>query len=263
MPPMTSSRKIVKIFLASPGDLQEERQAAKAVVDEFNKQWADRLGIHVELVGWEDTVSRYGRPQELINQELDRCEAFIGIIWKRWGSPPDKGAGYTSGFEEEFERSIKSKEKSGKPEISLFFKDVDAELLKDPGDDLRKVTAFKNKIIEQKNILFEKFGNRREFEAKARSCITSYVQYLSDIDESQKSGEAQTRLSADSAKSQANPTSPSHIKSLPKSRLKRLLIRYTDHEGSRYYNVIHWLDMGVSLPKDRVESAVQKIVARE
>jgi hypothetical protein len=80
---MAASRKLVKVFLASPGDLTDERRAAKHVVDTFNKQWADHLGIHVELVGWEDTVSRFGRPQESINRDLDQCELFIGIIWKK------------------------------------------------------------------------------------------------------------------------------------------------------------------------------------
>ena len=41
--PMADSRKIIKVFLASPGDLQEERRAAKAVVDEFNRLSADDL----------------------------------------------------------------------------------------------------------------------------------------------------------------------------------------------------------------------------
>jgi hypothetical protein len=84
---MSSSRKIVQIFLASPSDLPDERQAAKAVVDAFNKQWADYLGIQVELVGWEDTFKRFGRPQEQINLDLDRCEAFIGMLLAQMGYP--------------------------------------------------------------------------------------------------------------------------------------------------------------------------------
>jgi hypothetical protein len=100
---MPDTRRIIRVFLASPGDLQDERRAAKAVVDEFNKLWADALGHHVELVGWEDTLSQYGRPQGLINQDLARCELVIGMMWKRWGTPPSKTGPYTSGFEEEFE----------------------------------------------------------------------------------------------------------------------------------------------------------------
>jgi Domain of unknown function (DUF4062) len=109
---MANARKVVQIFLASPGDLQEERQAAKAAVDVFNKRWADWFGIQVELVGWEDTFKRFGRPQEQINLDLDRCEAFIGMMWRKWGSPP--GGRYTSGFEEEFERATKSRKGSGR-----------------------------------------------------------------------------------------------------------------------------------------------------
>jgi hypothetical protein len=53
-------------------------------VDAFNKRWADWLGIQIELVGWEDTFKRWGRPQEQINLDLDRCEAFIGMLWRKW-----------------------------------------------------------------------------------------------------------------------------------------------------------------------------------
>jgi hypothetical protein len=90
---MPDSRKIIKVFLASPSDLGSERRAAKSVVEEFNKLWADRLGYHIELVGWEDTISGFGRPQELINRDLEQCELFIGMMWKRWGTPPNKGIG--------------------------------------------------------------------------------------------------------------------------------------------------------------------------
>jgi Domain of unknown function (DUF4062) len=83
---MAASRKIVKVFIASPSDLSDERIAAKAVVDEFNSIWADSFGYHVELVGWEDVVTVFGRPQSVINKELEGCEYFVGLIWRRWGT---------------------------------------------------------------------------------------------------------------------------------------------------------------------------------
>jgi hypothetical protein len=124
---MPDTRKIIRVFLASPGDLQDERRAAKTVVDEFNKLWADALGYHVELVGWEDTISQYGRPQATINQDLERCEVVVGMIWKRWGTSPSKAGPFTSGFEEEFETSLKKRRTSGRPELALFFKEIDNE----------------------------------------------------------------------------------------------------------------------------------------
>jgi hypothetical protein len=121
---MTDIRKIIRVFLASPGDLPEERRAAKVVVDETNYGFANELGYQIELVGWEDTVSVYGRPQAIINAELDRCELFLGLMWKRWGTPPAADGPYTSGFEEEFRRSVDRRRNEGRPEISLLFKDM-------------------------------------------------------------------------------------------------------------------------------------------
>jgi len=190
---MADTRKIIKVFLASPGDLSNERLAAKTVVDEFNKLWANTLGYHVELVGWEDTVSRYGRPQELINQDLDLCELFIGMMWKKWGTPPSLDGQYTSGFEEEFERSIRKRREEGRPEISLLFKQVDPDLLNDPGDELKKVRAFRERIIAQKTILFETFTDVRDLEGKIRSCVTNYVQRLRDEEAKKASGASQVQ----------------------------------------------------------------------
>jgi hypothetical protein len=82
---MATDRTIVRVFLASPGDLVDERRAAKGVVDEFNRLWANALGYQFELVGWEDTAPSFGRPQALINRDLEECELFIGMMWKKWG----------------------------------------------------------------------------------------------------------------------------------------------------------------------------------
>jgi hypothetical protein len=181
---MAEFRRLVKIFLGSPGDLQEERKIAKAVADEFNSLLGEKFQCQVDLVGWEDTVSTFGRPQETINKELDRCELFVGIIWKRWGTAPALNSEFSSGFEEEFRRSLANRRKDGRPEISMYFKDVAEELQRDPGDQLKKVLEFKRELIDGKELLFESFSDSRDFEAKFRRCIISYVTNLIDADKS-------------------------------------------------------------------------------
>src|ERR1700733_9305480 len=121
---MAESRKLIKVFLASPGDVVEERRLAKTVVDEVNQLLGDEFGCQVELVGWEDTVSVFGRPQATINRELERCDLFVGLMWKKWGTPPDTTGCHTSGFEEEFETTVARRSKHGRPEISLLLKDI-------------------------------------------------------------------------------------------------------------------------------------------
>lgn len=189
---MAESRKIVRAFLGSPGDLGDERRAAKAVVDEINDTVANRLGYHVELVRWENVVASFGRPQGTINKELERCELFVGMLWKKWGTPPSKGGPYTSGFHEEYSISAESCVKTGRPEISIYFKDVEPAQLEDPGPELRKVLEFKRGIVEEKTGIYESFANVGELSLKLRRCLTQYLFTLRDEEQKSISEESQT-----------------------------------------------------------------------
>jgi len=52
------------------------------------------------------------------------------------------------------------------------------------------------------------------------------------------------------------------IRAYTKARLKRTLDDYMSGDQQRYYNVIHWLDMGVSAPKPLLSRAVAKTIAK-
>lgn len=78
------TRTSITIFLSSPGDLPDERRIAKVVVDDVNQHVGRKLGFHIELVGWEDTLPGVGRPQALINREVETCHLFLGLLWQRW-----------------------------------------------------------------------------------------------------------------------------------------------------------------------------------
>ncbi|WP_460418143.1 DUF4062 domain-containing protein [Pseudomonas sp. microsymbiont 2] len=181
---MAANRKVISFFLASPGDLAVERKIAKQVADELNSMLSLKFNVHIELVGWEDTVSSAGRPQEIINRDLERCDVFIGILWKRWGSAPDNESKYESGFEEEFTIATTSHKQARKPLISLFFKKVDSPALSDPGEQLQKVIRFKKKIIEEKTLLFQEFETKEDFETAIRKCMSSYALEHVDLSES-------------------------------------------------------------------------------
>jgi hypothetical protein len=53
------------------------------------------------------------------------------------------------------------------------------------------------------------------------------------------------------------------VRALPKARVAGILTDYLSTEERRYYNVVHWLDLGVSAPRDRALSAVEKILNEE
>jgi hypothetical protein len=136
---MHATRRILSVFLASPNDVAFERTLAEEVVSSVNRLAGPYLGWQIDLKKWEDTAPGYGRPQEIINPMVDECDLFIGLLWGRWGQPSGT---YSSGFEEEYQRARARRKAQNKPEIWLFFKQVDESQLNDPGDQLKKVIEF-------------------------------------------------------------------------------------------------------------------------
>jgi Domain of unknown function (DUF4062) len=190
---MAGTRRFVKVFLGSPGDLTEERRAAKVVVDDFNNELAETFGCQVELVGWEDTLPELGRPQEIINRDLDGCDLFVGMLWRRWGTPPGASP-YTSGFEEEFERSLARSEREGRPAISLLLKQVTDSELSDPGEHLKKVIAFRERVFGERKLLAASFADVSDFQRKFRKCVVGFVKRQTEADAEAPSDKDQAPL---------------------------------------------------------------------
>ena len=180
-------RRVIKVFLGSPGDLQEERATARQVVDEENRNHAHEQGYQIELVGWEDTIAQARRAQEAINRDLDQCECFVGLMWQKWGTPPGlKGHPYTSGFEEEFRRSVDRRTNTNIPEISLLFKVPSRDRIEDPGEEIKKVLQFKKEIADGKEYTYQEFESLRDFEQKFRSIISLFLRQHIRKDSPQK-----------------------------------------------------------------------------
>lgn len=167
---MQENLRLIRVFIGSPGGLQEEREAAHAVVKEINQQNADHWGSIFKLMGWEEAIPGYQRAQDKINEDLDRCDYFIGVMWDKWGSrPSNEPDGYTSGFEEEYHRSAKRIEAGLMKDIALFFKNIHVPPGMEPGLEIRKVLDFRQKCIDEKKIFFQDFGDIDSFKGAARA----------------------------------------------------------------------------------------------
>lgn len=173
--PMGSkSRQVVRVFLASPSDLCSERSIARDVASEENGMWAADQGFHIEVVGWEDMSPGFGRPQELINKDVESCDLFVGLLWKRWGTPPSEK--HTSGFEEELDVATALRKRTNRyPDIAIFFKQVEPSAMDDPGDELRKVLAFREKVKSERQFLFKDFKDENDFRIAFRRCVYDFV----------------------------------------------------------------------------------------
>src|ERR1044071_1675606 len=120
---MTRTLTKLRIFVASTGDLDDERKRLARVVDSLNKpgRRPESLGLTLELLRWETHVPpSAGRPQGHILEHLppQDWDIFVGILWKRFGTrtgaaDPSTGEDYLSGTEEEFKEALRRREAGG------------------------------------------------------------------------------------------------------------------------------------------------------
>ncbi len=166
-----STRRVLRVFLASPSDLVPERKASREAQDDANRMLAS-VGWAVEVLGWEDRLPGSGRPQEQINQDVDICDLFVGVLWRRWGMPTGE---FESGFEEEVHRARDRNRDTGEPELWIYFKKVEPEQADDPGNQLRRVLDFRRQLVEERELMFSEFETPEEWRKIFTEALVRHV----------------------------------------------------------------------------------------
>jgi hypothetical protein len=116
----------LRIVVASPSDVQEERRAVQQVATELNNGLGSEFNVLLTVSRWETHAfpgfHRDG-PQGLIDEILSipDCDIFIGIFWKRFGTPVKDAA---SGTLHEFRLAYEAWKKSQSPAIMFYFNDT-------------------------------------------------------------------------------------------------------------------------------------------
>lgn len=174
---MAKTHTILEVFVASPGDVADERRILEDVVSEFNNTWGDKHKVWLELVKWE-THSRPGfgeDPQDVINKQVgDMYDIFLGIMWARFGSPTNRAE---SGTEEEFNRAYsRLKEVPASVQIMFYFKDAAIPPSQIDTEQLSKVQAFKQRIADEYGGLYAEFETTDDFQTKTRIQLSKVVQ---------------------------------------------------------------------------------------
>lgn len=103
---MSYKATVLKIMLASPGDLSQERRLARDIIQEWNVIHAEDRRIVLMPVGWDthSTPQMGDRPQAIINKQvLADCDLLVAIFWTRLGSPTGAAP---SGTVEEIEEHL-------------------------------------------------------------------------------------------------------------------------------------------------------------
>jgi hypothetical protein len=175
---MAYDSRVYRILIASPSDVEEEREIAVKVIQEWNDLYSYSRRVALLPLRWEThTAPEYGtRPQEVINRAIvDDCDLLVGIFWTRLGSPT--GAA-DSGTLEEIERVGKA----GKP-IMLYFSKVEIDPDKIEIGQIEKLKEFKEKTYPKG--LVENYRKVIEFRDKFSKQLELKIR---DIQQSEASG---------------------------------------------------------------------------
>ena len=150
----------IRVFIASPGDVQTERDSMSGVIQELNSTIGERHGFVIELVKWETHCHpAMGRPQGVINEQIGPYDIFIGIMWKRFGSPTGVAE---SGTEEEFRRAYSAWRENRVSNILFYFsQEPFMPQSQEENEQMRKVLFFKEEFA--RNELVWKYANAGAF----------------------------------------------------------------------------------------------------
>ena len=167
----------LRVFMASPGDLSDERDALRDLERRLNAMFRGR-GVRVSIEGWEEVLPDAGAPQELINPLVYECDVFVGLLNMRWGTPTDNDS---SGFSEEFSIALGRRKVEGStPAIGMYFRDVDPERLRDKGPQLQAVLAFKERVEAERLVLHKSFSSATHLALQVMNFLLPYVLSLAE-----------------------------------------------------------------------------------
>lgn len=187
--------KTFRVFISSPGDVQQERVAAKKVITELNKTFAKHVVLEPLL--WEDMpLLASSSFQEGIDQIVNKysIDIAIFILWSRLGSTLGKsylkpdGTPYYSGTEYEFDMMMEAFRKKGHPRIMVYIKDtpIKNRLIYAKDTELEEVIkqhgAVKNFIKEHfhdtdtgATYAYTSFGEQVSFESRLRTHLLNVI----------------------------------------------------------------------------------------
>lgn len=171
-----------RVFIASPSDLSEEREAISGVISELNSTYGNSNNIIIELLKWE-TNSAPGisteSVQTLINTDIPEYDLFIGLLWMKFGTPTKL---FGSGTEEEFELAHAKFIKDPKSiQILFYFKNALPSSLNEINpEQLSKVKNFKFSLGE-KNVLYWDFDQNEDLCRFLRTHIPARIESLRKV----------------------------------------------------------------------------------
>jgi len=182
---MPVSKQHFRLFIASPSDVQAERDAVEEVIKKVNLQ--NDEGIHLDVIRWEDFATpNWGHPQDVIfeNTQFEKTDIFVAIFWSRMGTPsgrknPTTGNEYLSGTMEELQAAHELYANSRLARLMLYFCTRAVKLESSAAaEQHKKVLEFKEFLDSGHQALYQTFGATEEFKFKFQNDLLVAVKSL-------------------------------------------------------------------------------------
>ena len=166
---------LLKVFVASPGDVVDERNALEQVIRDLNIILGAKQGIQLDLIKWEThAFSNIGDDvQSVINEQIgDDYDIFIGVLWKRFGTPTKRAM---SGTAEEFNLAYERfKNNPDKIRVMFYFKETPVSPSELDPEQLALIKQFRNELGE-KGALYWSYTETEEFINLARLHLSQHI----------------------------------------------------------------------------------------
>jgi hypothetical protein len=172
----------LRVFIASPGEVAEERDLVSLIVEELRRNVARLVSVELETIRWETHAwPDIGEDaQDVINREIGDYDVFVGIMWRRFGTRTKRAL---SGTAEEFDRAYEYFTEYGRPKIMFYFRakplfTADLSELQ----QFKKVLEFRRKL-QKFGVLFWEYVEPIEFERRFREHLTNQIINLTGVRE--------------------------------------------------------------------------------
>lgn len=162
----------LRIFLASPGDVEDERAAIRACVDERNARREGASNVTFEVVEWNRVRGTARRAQEAINELISESHFMVVLFKEAWGSEPGGQWGYTSGTEEEFFTGLLELGRAEQP-----MRDVWVAFIGSASPDER-IVKLRQQIIDRHSVMFESVSDSRDVKEKLTGRLESWESFV-------------------------------------------------------------------------------------
>ncbi|GAA1254962.1 hypothetical protein GCM10009677_00940 [Sphaerisporangium rubeum] len=178
---MSFDARVFQILVASPGDVQPEREIVAEIIHEWNYLNSRDRRIVLIPLRWETHSSpEMGtRPQAVINRQVvDQCDLAVGVFWTRLGTETSEAE---SGTAEEIERVGAQ----GKP-VMLYFSRAATELDKVDLNEYARLKSFKEKTYPHG--LVEHYNTLSEFREKFSKQLSISIRDVIAMDSTRRPG---------------------------------------------------------------------------